>query len=182
MATVQDGMYVCFLYTLTLDSGEVIDSTEGGEALCYVHGTGSIIPGLEQALEGMSVGDTKSVLVPAALAYGESEPDTVERLPRDLFPEDVEVGMGFRMRNEQGHVMTVYAETIGEDWVEVNFAHPLAGQDLHFEVEITEVRPATDEDMHSCGCGGCDCDGDCDCGCDDCGEDHEGCNCGCGCH
>ena len=75
MATVQDGMRVCFLYTLTLDSGEILDTTDGGEALCYVHGTGSIIPGLEQALEGMSAGDKKNVLVPAALAYGESEPD-----------------------------------------------------------------------------------------------------------
>lgn len=175
MATVQDGMHVCFLYTLTLDSGEVIDSTEGGQALCYVHGTGSIIPGLEQALEGMSVGDAKSVLVPAAMAYGESEPDTIERLPRSLFPEDVEVGMGFRMRNEQGQVLTVYAETIEDDWVEVNFAHPLAGQDLHFEVEITEVREATDADLVSCSSGCEGCGEGCDDGCDD------GCGCG-GCH
>ncbi|MFO7696697.1 MAG: peptidylprolyl isomerase [Anaerolineae bacterium] len=179
MATVRDGMLVSFLYTLTLDNGEVLDSTDGGEALSYVHGTGSIIPGLEQALEGMSIGDTKSVLVPAALAYGESEPETVERMPRDLFPDDVEVGMGFRMRNDSGQVMTVYAETIGDDWVDVNFAHPLAGEDLHFEVEITEVREATDEDFSSCSCG---CGDECgeDCGEDGCGHDHGG---GCsGCH
>jgi FKBP-type peptidyl-prolyl cis-trans isomerase SlyD len=179
MATVKDGMLVSFLYTLTLDNGEVLDSTDGGEALSYVHGTGSIIPGLEQALEGMSVGDTKSVLVPAAMAYGESQPETVERMPRDLFPDDVEVGMGFRMRNDSGQVMTVYAETIDEDWVEVNSAHPLAGEDLHFEVEITEVREATDEDFSSCSCG---CGDDCgdDCGEDGCGHDHSG---GCsGCH
>jgi FKBP-type peptidyl-prolyl cis-trans isomerase SlyD len=169
MATVQDGMRVCFNYTLTLDSGEVIDSSEDGEALCYVHGTGSIIPGLESALEGMSAGDTKQVMVPAAMAYGEREPETVERMPRSLFPEDIELGMGFRMRTETGQVVTVYAESIEENWVEVNFAHPLAGEDLHFDVEITEVRQATEEDMAGCGCGD-DCGG--------CGEDHD---CGSGC-
>ncbi len=175
MATVQDGMRVCFLYTLTLDSGEILDTTDGGEALCYVHGTGSIIPGLEQALEGMSAGDKKNVLVPAALAYGESEPDTIERMPRSLFPPDVEVGMGFRMRDDAGRVVTVYAERIGDDWVEVNFAHPLAGQDLHFAVEITEVREAMPEDYVTCQ-GGCDsCGGGCEDGCDD------DCECG-GCH
>ena len=182
MATVQDGMHVCFLYTLTLDNGEMIDSTEGAEALCYVHGTGSIIPGLEKALEGMSVGEKKNVLVPAAQAYGEAEPETVERLPRDLFPEDIEVGMGFRMRNEDGQVMTVYAEVIEDDWVEVNFAHPLAGEDLHFQVEITEVREATDEDLAACSCGcGSNCGEGCEDGCEDgCEHDHA---CGCaGCH
>jgi FKBP-type peptidyl-prolyl cis-trans isomerase 2 len=167
MPAVQDGMYVCFSYTLTLDNGEIIDASEDGQPLCYVHGTGSIIPGLESALEGLTEGDTKQVLVPAALAYGDSEPDTVERLPRSLFPQDIEVGMGFRMRNETGQVVTVYAETIEDEWVEVNFAHPLAGEDLHFDVEIASVREATDEDMASCGCGdGCE-DG-CGCG-DDCG-------------
>jgi FKBP-type peptidyl-prolyl cis-trans isomerase SlyD len=163
-------MRVCFLYTLTLDNGEVIDESEDSEGLCYVHGTGSIIPGLEMALEGMNVGDTKQVLVPAAMAYGEREPDTNERLPRTLFPDDIEVGMGFRMRTETGQVVTVYAETIEDDWVEVNFSHPLAGEDLHFDVEITEVREATDEDLASCGCGGG--------GCDSCGAD-DGCESGC---
>jgi len=170
MATVQDGMRVCILYTLTLDSGEMIDATEEGQPLCYVHGTGSIIPGLEQALEGMSVGETKDVLVPARLAYGEKEPETVERLPRNLFPDDVEVGMGFRMRTDSGQVLTVYVESIEQDWVDVNFAHPLAGEDLHFQVEITDVREATEEDL-ACGCGCESCSEDCgeDCGCEGCG-------------
>ena len=160
MPTVQDGMRVCFDYTLRLDDGDVIDSTEDRPALCYVHGTGSIIPGLEKALEGMEEGDSGQVTVPAAQAYGEKEPETMERLPRHLFPEEIEVGMGFRMRAESGQIVTVYAEEITDEWVEVNFSHPLAGKDLHFDVKITEVREATEDELlgdQGCGdgCQGC---------------------------
>ena len=160
MPKVQDGMHVCFDYTLTLDNGEVIDSTEDRAPVCYVHGTGSIIPGLEKSLEGLSEGEVADVLVPAAEGYGELEPETVERLPRQLFPEEIEEGMGFRMRTESGQIVTVYAETISDEWVDVNFSHPLAGKDLHFNVQITGVREATEEDLlgeQGCGdgCGGC---------------------------
>ncbi len=166
MATVQEGMFVRFSYVLTLDDGEIIDESPVGEPLGYVHGTGSIISGLEKALEGMAVGDEKDVLVPAAEAYGEFEPGMIEALPRSLFPSDVEIGMGFRMRNQEGQVLTVFVESISDDVVEVNLSHPLAGKDLHFAVQIAEVRQATEEDLMqgSCGCGcGDDCDDDCDC-------------------
>lgn len=158
MLTVQDGMFVCFDYTLSLEDGQVIDSTEGGPALCYVHGAGQIIPGLEKALTGMAVGEERDIVVPAAEAYGEYEPGMIERLPREIFPPDVAEGMGFRMRNEAGDVIIVYAETVTDDWVEVNLAHPLAGKDLYFNVKITEVRPATEADLGGCNCGEDDCD------------------------
>lgn len=164
MATIQQGMRVCFNYILTLVDGQVVDQSEEGSPLCYVHGSGSIISGLEKALEGMAPGETKQVLVPAAQAYGEYEPDLIERLPRNLFPEDVEVGMGFRMRNEAGQVLTVYVDTIGDEWLDVNLSHPLTGKDLNFHVQITEVREATEDELRPSGCG---------CGCsDDCGTCH----------
>ena len=153
METVKQGMHVCFEYVLTLDDGEVLDRSPEGAPLCYVHGTGSIIPGLEKALEGMSEGEEKSVVVPAAEAYGEEQPDTIETLPRNLFPEDVAEGMGFRMRNETGQILTVYVDSIGDDTVDVNLSHPLAGKDLHFDVEVKEVREATEEDMLPNGAG-----------------------------
>ena len=99
-------------------------------------------------------------------ASGEFEPGMIERLPRNLFPDDVEVGMGFRMRNEAGQVLTVYVESVGDEVVEVNLSHPLAGKDLYFAVEIAEVREATEADLQqdSCDCGcGDECDDDCDC-------------------
>lgn len=166
MTTIQEGMFVRFDYVLTLDDGEVIDRSPEGQPLGYVHGTGSIISGLEKALEGMAVGEQKEVMVPAAEAYGEFEPGMIEQLPRTLFPADVEVGMGFRMRNEAGQVLTVFVESIGDDVVEVNLSHPLAGKDLYFAVQIAEVRQATEEDLLQ---GGCDCGDDCDDDCDRCG-------------
>ncbi len=168
MATVQEGMFVRFNYMLTLDDGEEIDRSPEGQPLGYVHGTGSIIPGLEKALEGMTPGEEKSVMVPAAEAYGELEPDMIERLPRSLFPEDVEVGMGFRMRNEAGQVLTIYVESISDEEVEVNLSHPLAGKDLYFAVQVAEVREATEADLVQGSCG-CDCGDDCDDDCSCCG-------------
>ena len=166
MTTIREGMFVRFDYVLTLDDGQEIDRSPEGQPLGYVHGTGSIIPGLEKALEGMAPGEQKDVMVPAAEAYGEFEPGMIERLPRNLFPDDVEVGMGFRMRNEAGQVLTVYVESVGDEVVEVNLSHPLAGKDLYFAVEIAEVREATEADLQqdSCDCGcGDECDDDCDC-------------------
>jgi len=172
--TIQDNWVVSMDYTLRLANGEVVDTSEGREPLEFIHVQGQIIPGLEKALLGMSVGEEKDVTVAPAEGYGEAEPGLMESLPREVFPADVEPGDSFRMRTESGHTVIVYVDSVADDTVVVDLNHPLAGEVLHFHVKIVDAREATEEDLANCAsCAGCSCeDGDCDC-------DDDGCNCGC---
>lgn len=178
--TVQDKWVISMEYTLRLDSGEVVDTSVGREPLEFIQGQKQIIPGLEDALLGMAVGEEKDIIVAPADGYGDQEPDLQEALPRDVFPPDVEVGDSFRMRTETGHSVIVYVDSVTDDQVVVDLNHPLAGETLHFHVRILGARKATEEDLAACSCG-CDCsacgegeceDEDCDCedGCPGCGH------------
>jgi FKBP-type peptidyl-prolyl cis-trans isomerase SlyD len=179
--TVRESWVITMEYTLRLADGEVADTSEGGEPLEFIHGQGQIIPGLEEAVLGMQVGEEKDIVVAPADGYGEAEPELKETLPRDIFPAEMEVGDAFRMRTDGGHTVVVYVESIDNEQVVVDLNHPLAGETLHFHVKIVGAREATDEDLAACA--GCSCcgehDGDCDC------DDEEGgCDCGsggCGC-
>ncbi len=145
-------------YTLTNDAGDVIDSSKGGEPLAYLHGHRNIIPGLENALVGKVVGDSLKVSVAPAEGYGELNPELLETVPRNLFQgvDNIEVGMQFQAQTAQGmQVITVKA--VDGDEVTVDGNHPLAGQTLHFDVTVTEVRAATGEELehgHVHGVGG----------------------------
>jgi FKBP-type peptidyl-prolyl cis-trans isomerase SlyD len=144
-------------YTLTDEEGEVLDTSDGGEPLSYIHGTGSIIPGLESALEGKNPGDAVSVKVPAADAYGERDDSLVQALPRAMFPPgQVEVGMQFHAQSTEGaRIVTVVAADEGSVTIDAN--HPLAGMNLSFEVRVVEVREPTAEELshgHVHGAGG----------------------------
>lgn len=147
-----------FHYTLTDGTGKVLDSSDGQEPLSYLHGAGNIIPGLERALVGKSVGDKLNVAVPAAEAYGERDASMVQELPSSMFSgvDQIEVGMEFHAETEHGlQVVTVVAVEEGQVTIDGN--HPLAGVDLNFDVEVTEVRAATDEELahgHAHGAGG----------------------------
>lgn len=151
-------MVVSFHYTLKDDSGEVLDSSSGREPLSYLHGHGNIIPGLEKALEGTDVGHRSHVTVAPAEAYGETNPDLVFEAPREHFPADLKLEAGTRVYAEgpEGPVsFTVVRLTDGGAVLDGN--HPLAGKQLHFDVEVVEVRPATQEEMahgHVHGAGG----------------------------
>ncbi len=155
---VSDGKVVFIHYTLTNDQGEVLDSSKGGEPLGYVHGIGSIIPGLAKALEGKQKGDQFEVTVPPEEAYGQRDETLIQRLPRSAFPEEVDLvpGMQFQARSAAGtQIITVTA--VEGDEVTVDSNHPLAGESLTFAVEVTEVREATDEERihgHVHGVGG----------------------------
>jgi FKBP-type peptidyl-prolyl cis-trans isomerase SlyD len=183
MAIVGENMVVSLDYTLRLDDGSVVDSSEGNEPLEFIQGQGSIIPGLEKALYGMNIGDEKDVVVAPAEAYGEFNSELLESMPRSIFPADMELeeGMGLRMRTPSGEQVVVYVDTIEEDEVIVDLNHPLAGETLHFSVKVVGVRPATADEVASGlqqGCGCAECEGECgDCGEDECG-DGEGCSCG----
>lgn len=145
-------------YTLTNDEGDVIDSSVGGEPLAYLCGHQNIIPGLEKALLGKSVGDSLKVSIEPADGYGEFNPEMAEVVPRNMFAgvDEIEVGMQFQAQTPNGmQVITVKA--IEGDEVSIDGNHPLAGQTLHFDVTVKEVRAASAEELqhgHVHGAGG----------------------------
>ena len=146
--TVTDGQVVSMEYSLRVD-GKVVDSSEGGEPLEYLHGAANIIPGLERELEGMSIGESKNVIVPAADGYGEMDEDAFVDVPRKEFPDDMPLNPGVEMEltTPDGQPMYARVDSVEEEIVHLNMNHPLAGKELHFEVKVTALRDATDEEM-----------------------------------
>lgn len=134
-------------YTLKNDAGEVLDSSEGREPLLYLHGAGNIIPGLESALDGKAVGDQLNVQVDPEQGYGPHREDLIQTVPRDQFQgvDQIDVGMRFQAESNQGP-MVVTVTAVDEQNVTVDGNHPLAGENLNFEVEVVEVREATAEE------------------------------------
>jgi FKBP-type peptidyl-prolyl cis-trans isomerase SlyD len=132
-------------YTLTGPDGKVIDSTKGKESLPYLHGSGNLIPGLERALEGKSAGDNIKVTVAPEDAYGVRDEKLVQAVPRTAFQgvPDIKVGMQFRSQNNA--VVTI--TKIDGDNVTVDANHALAGLALAFEVDIKDIRKATEEEL-----------------------------------
>lgn len=148
--SVRDDVVVSFDYTLRLDDGEVIDSSEGHEPLQYLHGRGQIVPGLERELYGMNVGDEKSVTVQADEGYGDYDEERLQSVPRSNFPEDVELeeGLSVRMRDvNTDQLFDAYIDEIGDEDVVLDFNHPLAGETLFFDIKIVDVREATSEEL-----------------------------------
>jgi FKBP-type peptidyl-prolyl cis-trans isomerase SlyD len=145
---VNDGHVVSMDYTLHVD-GKVVDSSEGDEPLQFIQGMGHIIPGLENELYDMKVGDNKQVVVSAKDGYGELDTEAFMDVPRDAFPTDVplEKGTELELRDQSGHPMFARIETISEDNIRLNMNHPLAGKELHFDVKIAGLRPATEEEV-----------------------------------
>lgn len=147
---VADGLVVSLAYVLRLDDGEEIDSAEGDDPLVYLHGAGNIISGLEEALTGLKVGDARKVSVSPGDAYGDVDPDAYELVPYDAFPEDVDLeeGMGLRMvDNSTGQQMEAYISELRDDGALLDMNHPLAGETLHFDVEIVGLRRATSDEI-----------------------------------
>jgi FKBP-type peptidyl-prolyl cis-trans isomerase SlyD len=147
--TVSDGLAVGLEYTLRLDDGETIDSSAGRGPLGFLQGEGQIIPGLEQALYGMAVGEEKSVVVQAENGYGHRDSTAFQQLPRDSFPSDVnpEPGMALELVDDSGQSMLAFVAEVGPDNVLIDMNHPLAGETLHFDVRIATLRAATSEEL-----------------------------------
>jgi peptidylprolyl isomerase len=168
-------------YKGTLDNGEVFDSSEGREPLEFVSGLGMIIPGLEKEVETLEVGDKKTIKVNSEEAYGPILQEAIQNVPKDQFPQDIELKEGMQLAAQGPHgVIPVTIKKINENDIEVDFNHPLAGKDLTFEVEIVEKREANAEDIskfmpnqeghsHDHGEGGC-CGGSC--GSEDCSDEN----------
>ena len=146
-----------FHYTLKNDGGEILDSSEGEAPMAYLHGELNIVEGLENAMEGKQAGDKFDVSVEAAEAYGEYDESLVQPIPREQFGEHpVEVGNQFHADTAIGpRVVTVIA--IQDDQVVIDANHSLAGETLHFNIDVVEVREATKEELdhgHVHGAGG----------------------------
>jgi FKBP-type peptidyl-prolyl cis-trans isomerase SlyD len=145
---ISDDKVVQIDYTLKNDEGQILDSSEGRQPLAYLHGAGNIIPGLESALEGKEEGDTLSVTIMPAEGYGERDEALVMAVDRSEFPDpqQVQVGARFNIQTDQGvHLATVTGVT--EDQARLDLNHPLAGETLHFDVEVVDVKEASEEEQ-----------------------------------
>lgn len=146
---IADRSVALFHYTLTNEGGDVIDSSrERDEPLAYLHGAGNIVPGLEKAMVGREVGDSFKVSVEPQEGYGPRHEEMMQTVPRNAFQgvEEVKPGMQFQANGPQGQVLVTVVEANDEE-VKVDGNHPLAGQTLNFDVEVTEVREATEEEL-----------------------------------
>ncbi|MBE0498322.1 MAG: peptidylprolyl isomerase [Campylobacterales bacterium] len=127
---------------------KVVDSNIGGQLLTFMTGKQQIIPGLEEQVCAMSMGEKADVLVPAAKAYGEYNDEALQEVPREQFAGiELEEGMSLYGQSEDGGTVQVTVKEIKEDLVMIDYNHPLAGQDLMFSVSIAVVREATPEEI-----------------------------------
>ncbi|MDX1456654.1 MAG: peptidylprolyl isomerase [Marinobacter sp.] len=137
-------------YRLKNRTGEVVDTSEGGEPLHFLLGGEDVIEGIQEAVRQRGAGDCLEVTIPPAMAYGEHNPDLVRKVPRSAFEgvEDLQVGMKFQTNTgEQAQVVQVVA--IDGNLVMVDANHPLAGLTLYFDLEIVAKREATDEEIQA---------------------------------
>lgn len=192
---IGQNMVVEFAYELEVD-GQIVDQTTKERPLDYIHNTGSLLPKLEEHIEGMEPGDKFDVTLAPADAYGEIDPNRVIDLPKAAFEVNGEVredllvpGNTIPMLNSMGAVIPGVVLEVTADSVKMDLNHQMAGKTLHFTGEIISVREATEKELteglhgeyvHKCGgCHGCHGNeggcGEGDCGCGDS-------DCGCGCH
>ena len=149
MTTIQEGKVAAIWYTLTDDDGNTLDSNrKGGTPLPFLVGSGNIIPGLEKALVGKEAGDKLEVKVTPEEGYGERHEGLIQQVPSSAFEGaggELQPGMQFQAQTEAGPRIFTITAVEGEE-VTVDGNHPLAGETLNFDVEVTEVREATDEE------------------------------------
>jgi FKBP-type peptidyl-prolyl cis-trans isomerase SlyD len=145
---VGDGKVVLIHYTLHDAAGALLGSSDGGDPIAYLHGSGGIVRGLEQALTGKVAGDRVDVVVAPEMGYGLRDERLVQLIPRDRFPDPAALAAGQQFHADGPHGGRMLTVTrVEKDLVTVDANHPLAGKPLHFSVEVTEVRKATREEL-----------------------------------
>lgn len=144
---ISEHSVVSFHYTLKNSQGEQLESSRKGDAMTYLHGSGNIIKGLEKAMEGKAAGDSFEVTVEPTDAYGEHQPANIQRVSAKHFPNSkaLKPGQVLGLQTRQGPLQVTVVK-VGRFNVDVDANHPLAGQTLTFNVEITEVRAASGEE------------------------------------
>lgn len=141
MTTAKSGDTVRIHYTGTLSDGSTFDSSEGRDPLEFTLGTGQVIVGFDKAVDGMLVGENKTVNIPCDEAYGPSNPDARQDFPRDKVPDDVplEIGTRLQLSGPSGQPIMVVVAEVTDETVVLDGNHPLAGQDLTFALELVEI-------------------------------------------
>lgn len=141
MTQVKSGDTVRIHYTGTLTDGSTFDSSEGRDPLEFEVGSGQIIPGLDKAIPGMTVGDKKKVEIPADEAYGQPNPEAMQAVPRAEIPAEIplEIGTQLQVQTPTGDVMPVTVVEVTETEVTLDANHPLAGKDLTFDIELVAI-------------------------------------------
>lgn len=129
-------------YKGTLSNGEVFDTSEGKEPLEFKLGAGQILPGFENGIVGMQAGESKKINIPAAEAYGERKEELVQEVPRTQLPEEIkpEVGLRLMSKSPDGQDIPLVVADVKEETITVDANHPLAGQDLTFEVTLVSIN------------------------------------------
>lgn len=142
-------MVVGLDYVLRVQGGQEVDSSDADDPLEYLHGHNNIIPGLENELTGLKVGDSKDVTVSPADGYGDFDEEAVGEYPRGSFPPDLNLQVGgmLEVRDPEGGSGLATVQEVDDDSVTLNFNHPLAGETLHFAVKVVSVREATQEEL-----------------------------------
>ena len=145
---IEKGKVVSFHYWLRDDAGNDIEASEGRPPMTILYAHGNIIPGLENAMAGRSEGDRFDVVVSAAEGYGERREDFTQRVPKKYFPDadNLKPGMSTAVQTDKG-ARPVTVVKVGSSVVDVDLNHPMAGKTLHFAIEITQVRDATEEEI-----------------------------------
>ncbi len=138
---IDKGQKVKIHYTGTLDDGSKFDSSEGRDPMEFEMGAGMVIPGFETGVKDMAVGEKKTIHIPASEAYGEKRDEMVMEFERTQLPEDLEpeVGMGLQMQGPEGQPIPVQITAVAETTIMIDANHPLAGQNLNFELELVEI-------------------------------------------
>lgn len=141
MTQIKSGDTVAIHYTGTLLDGSTFDSSEGRDPLSFTVGSGEIIPGLDTAMPGLVVGDTKKVEIAAVDAYGPLNPELRQAIPREGIPDDIplEIGTQLQMQTPEGQAMPVTVVDADEATVTLDANHPLVGQDLIFDIEVVSI-------------------------------------------
>ena len=145
---IEAGVVVSLAFTLTVD-GEIVDQADANEPFLFLQGFENVIPGLEAAVEGLKAGESKSFVVSAEDGYGEVDPDGLLHLPRNEFPDDIPLdpGLELQMEDEDGEIMYATILSTTDSMIKLDFNHPLAGKELHFDVTVLELRAATPEEL-----------------------------------
>lgn len=160
MSSVNAQKVISIDYILTNSEGDELDSSSGSGPLVYLHGAGNIIPGLEDALTGKTVGDHLNVSISPEKAYGLKDGPGPQAVPREAFPPEavLETGVSFMVQLEDGGERMVWISQVTEQLVFLDGNHPLAGETLHFDVTVRDIREASEEELshgHPHAPGGC---------------------------
>ena len=139
--TIAEGKTVSIEYTLTLEDKEVIDTNVGGQPLTYVHGSNQIIPGLEKAMLGMQVGDSRNVTVEPEEGYGHTIEEAIIEVEKEQLPPEVfKVGAQVQGQGQEGQVVRGQVTGIDGDTAVIDFNHPLAGKTLFFDIKVLDIK------------------------------------------